>query len=379
MGAAVSASAASSKSPIVIGTINDVTGPEASVYGDTNKAMQAWADWTNANGGINGHKVKLIALDDQFNPTTAVTEAKELVEQDHVVALVGEQSSYDSEFAAYLQKAGVPIVGDGLFNQVAYSYTDAFPEGTDNLATQYNLVQLGTLKGFKKFANLYCAEAPACAQGVPLLKQDAAHLGVAFSYVASISASAPSYTAQCLGAKASGAQYMFIADATPITLRVAQECEQQGYAPLQVDNGLSVTAALGTPVLNGLLAVEPVRPYFDTSYPAVKTMVDALDKYAPGVVGSADYGMSESYGWTSGILFTQGAEAAHASGNLTSADLIKGLESLRGTTLDGLSPPLTFAKNADHHVACEFVIGYKNGKFDLPQGNKLICAPSAFS
>jgi branched-chain amino acid transport system substrate-binding protein len=380
VGAASAASAATaSGTPIVVGAVNDVTGAEASVYGSTNKTLQAWADWTNANGGINGHPVKMIALDDQLNPTTAVTEVKQLVEQDHVIAIVGEQSGYDSNFAVYLKQQGIPLIGDGLYNEVAYSYTNAYPQGTTNLAETYNIAALGTQKGLKKMAIFYCAEAPACALSSPLLKKDIAHQGGSVVYSASVSASAPNYTAQCLGAKDAGAQFAFIADSTPVSIRIAQNCQQQGVHLVQVNTGLGVTAQLATPVMNGMMAVEPVMPYFNTSSPPIKTMVSALNKYAPGVVGGTSYGMSEPYAWAAGLLFTAGAKAANASGNLTSAQLTKGLESLHNTTLGGISPPLSFPAGQDHHVSCSFVIGLKNSKFYMPQGNKLLCAPKAYS
>ena len=79
--------------------------------------LEAWADWTNANGGINGHQVKLIAMDTGFNPSTALAEVKQLVEQDHIIALVGEQTSFDATFATYLQQKGIPAVGAGLYTQ----------------------------------------------------------------------------------------------------------------------------------------------------------------------------------------------------------------------------------------------------------------------
>lgn len=372
-------SGTSSKSPIVIGSVNDITGPQASVFGSTNKTLEAWADWTNANGGVDGHPVKMITMDTQNNPTTTVSEVKQLVEQDHAIAIVGAQASYESGYADYLKQNNIPLIGDGLYNDVSYTYANAYPQGTTELADIYNMTALGTQKGLNKLAIMYCAEAPACSESNPLLNQDVKQQGAGVVYSASVSAAAPNYTAQCLGAKDAGADSLFIGDSTLVALRIAGDCAQQGVHLPVVNYGLGITAQLATPLMDGMMGVEPVMPYFNTSSPAISTMVAALNKYAPGVVGGTSYGMSESYAWASGLLFTAGAEAAHATGNLTSAELTKGLDSLSNETLGGMTPPLSFAAGQDHHVSCSFVIGLANSKFDMPQGDKLLCAPSANS
>jgi branched-chain amino acid transport system substrate-binding protein len=373
------AASAASNSPIAIGTVNDVTGPQAAVYGDTNKTLQAWADWTNANGGVDGHPVKLIAMDDQFNPATAISDVHELVQEDHVVAVVGEQSSYDDDFSSYLQKRGIPLVGNGLYDTALDSDSDLFPEGTTVLAGTYNEVALGAREGFKKTAILYCAESPACVANVALWKKDGKNLGVSLVYTASVAAGSPNFTAPCLGAKDADAQYYTIVDSTAVALRIAAACQAQGFNAPQVSFGLGVSSGLAAPSEDGLLASQPDVPYFDSASPAVTTMDAALNKYTPGVVGSSEFGESQVYAWASGLLFDEAAKAAHFSGNLTSAELVAGLYSLRGTTLDGMSPPLTYVKNQGHSISCSFVMGIKGGKFDLPQGTKLLCAPKAYS
>ncbi len=64
------------------------------MLGDTGKVQQAWASWTNAHGGINGHPVKMIVKDDAPEPVGGAAVAKELVEQDHVMA-IGDYSLVD--------------------------------------------------------------------------------------------------------------------------------------------------------------------------------------------------------------------------------------------------------------------------------------------
>ncbi len=75
--ATTSASAASST--ITIGYINDLTGVASSTFADGPGAAQARIDLQNAEGGVDGHKLKLIVEDDQSSPTENLTASQALV------------------------------------------------------------------------------------------------------------------------------------------------------------------------------------------------------------------------------------------------------------------------------------------------------------
>jgi branched-chain amino acid transport system substrate-binding protein len=363
----------------VIGSVSDVTGAEASSEGSTNKTLEAWAAWTNANGGVNGHPVKLYTEDTGFNPSTALAEVKQLVEQDHIIALVGEQTSFDATFATYLQQKGVPAVGAGLYTQASFTNPNFFPEGATSIPNVYNEVHLGLSKGFNKYGNLYCAESPACAQSVPLIKAMAAAQGVSVVYSASVSASAPDYTAPCLAAKSAGVQYMGIGDNSSTIIRVATSCQQQGYTPLQVGTDGSVTSQWATsPAMQGALAVQNDVPFSDTSNPGMQSMISALNQYAPGIVNGPTWGENDVYAWVSGQLFAAAAKAANLGNNATSAQVVTGLYSLQANTLGGMAPPITYTNNGKgHQIYCSFVQGVENNQFTAPQGSNLSCAPPA--
>jgi branched-chain amino acid transport system substrate-binding protein len=90
--AAISLSAAAQKkydtgatdTEIKIGDIKPYSGP-ASAYGTIGKAISAYFDKINAEGGINGRKIKHISLDDGYNPAKTVEQARKLVEEDEVL------------------------------------------------------------------------------------------------------------------------------------------------------------------------------------------------------------------------------------------------------------------------------------------------------
>jgi branched-chain amino acid transport system substrate-binding protein len=112
------------KKQIVIGGTFPFTGP-ASLYKTIPAAEAAYYAYVNAKGGVNHRKIKDITLDDQYDPSQTPAKTKQLVEQDHVFAIVGSLgtapvlSTWD-----YLNKRKIPQVlvatGDAYWGQCVH-------------------------------------------------------------------------------------------------------------------------------------------------------------------------------------------------------------------------------------------------------------------
>ncbi|HEY5693712.1 MAG TPA: ABC transporter substrate-binding protein [Gaiellaceae bacterium] len=76
------------KKQVVIGGTFPFTGP-AALYATIPAAEAAYYAYVNAKGGVHGRKIKDITLDDQYDPSQTPSKTKQLVEQDHVFAIVG--------------------------------------------------------------------------------------------------------------------------------------------------------------------------------------------------------------------------------------------------------------------------------------------------
>jgi branched-chain amino acid transport system substrate-binding protein len=372
-GSSGTAGGGASGTPIVVGNVGSYSGAQSGSLAGGEKVIKAWADYVNANGGIDGHPVKLIVEDDQGNATTAITAVKQLI-ADHVVAIVGEQSDPDSSWASVAQQAGVPVVGGLSLDLPFMTNPDFFAAGTNAIALSYGV--LADAKTFgPKFAILYCAEAAQCQQAVALNTALGAAQGVTVAYSASISATAPDYTAVCQALKASGAQSYEIADASPIVLRVATQCAQQGVTAKNVtENGTITMNWTQTPAVDGVLSAETDFPFVDTSVPNSQAFQTAISKYAPDL--GSENGPNASYAWVAGLLF-QKAAAAAGPGPITAQSIKTGLYTLKDETLGGVTPPLTFVPGQPAQVDCYFTLGISGGKFTEPKGLTTSCAPSA--
>ncbi|MGC8989489.1 MAG: ABC transporter substrate-binding protein [Verrucomicrobiia bacterium] len=78
---------------IKIGAIFSQTGPASFLGAPEAKTVQMLADQLNAKGGILGRKVEVIIKDSGGSPEKAVSFAKQLIDEEHVLAIIGPSTS----------------------------------------------------------------------------------------------------------------------------------------------------------------------------------------------------------------------------------------------------------------------------------------------
>ncbi|HET6286685.1 MAG TPA: ABC transporter substrate-binding protein [Amycolatopsis sp.] len=74
---------------IKIGAHFPLTGVAAPGYSEIPSGHQAYYDYVNANGGVNGRKIEFVVKDDGYNPTNTSAVTNELVLKDEIFAMVG--------------------------------------------------------------------------------------------------------------------------------------------------------------------------------------------------------------------------------------------------------------------------------------------------
>jgi branched-chain amino acid transport system substrate-binding protein len=375
-GAGSSASAAeAAHTPILVGNIGSYSGVEASSQTAAPIVLKAWSSWVNAHGGLNGHPVELIVKDIGADPSGGLAAVKELVEQDHVVAIVGEEDNNDSTWASYVASTGVPVIGGQSLDLPFMTNPDFYPVGTNIFADIYGQELLAKKLG-PKLGLLYCAESPQCAGIAPITRLIATSTGLQVPVSVEVSATAPNYTAACEQLKSAGVRTYSIADNSAVVLRIAHECALDGLKATPIGgDGAITTAWLKEPAANGGLDAELDLPFFDNSISASKEMQQAIKKYAPNLNGlNEPVGM---YAWVSGKLLEKAVSAIPAGVPITPQSIKTGLYTLKGQTLGGLTPPLTFTPGKPAIINCYFVAGIAHGMFTEPQGIRTSCAPDA--
>jgi branched-chain amino acid transport system substrate-binding protein len=93
---------------ITLGQTQPYSG-RAAIFGAIGKAEQAYFRMIDDRGGVNGRKIDLISLDDQFDPAKTVAMVKTLVETDHVAAIFSVQGARNNlAIRQYLNERGIP-------------------------------------------------------------------------------------------------------------------------------------------------------------------------------------------------------------------------------------------------------------------------------
>ncbi|MBP9714266.1 MAG: ABC transporter substrate-binding protein [Sterolibacterium sp.] len=141
---------------VVLGMANALSGPAAGLGTGMRDGSQAYFNKLNAAGGIHGRKIKLISVDDGYEPAKTAAATTKLIEQDKVFALFGYVGTPTSAAAVPLAtKAGVPYVApftgaEALRNpvnkvvfNVRASYFDETEAQVEHLTKDLGLKKIG--------------------------------------------------------------------------------------------------------------------------------------------------------------------------------------------------------------------------------------------
>jgi branched-chain amino acid transport system substrate-binding protein len=370
--------------PIVIGSVGTYTENAAGGFTDPGKpAIEAWASWVNAHGGINGHPVKLIVDDNQGDQAEAVSMVKQLVQQDHVVAFVSNQDgSLNAGYATYLEQQKIPVLGGSVFTLEPWvSNPMFFPEGLTAIQDMSSLAISAKQLGITTVGSLACSEAAQCAAANTLAKAVFGGAGIPYTYGGLVSSTATDYTASCLAAEQKGVKGLILLVPTSSEGQViAGDCQRQNYSPSYIIPGEAVGAGyLQSAAFNNAFTSAPTLPWFSTA-PAMADFDAAMKQYAPSVnlnSSSVQEPLTATDAWVSGLMFQEAVKLSGVTGIPTSADILAGLAKFKDETLGGMAAGLTYTDPTNKIESCYFTIQIKSQQFTLPNGATPSCVPAA--
>lgn len=164
--ALLACSAVIAQSSIVIGMSLPLTGPQAGAGRDIRTSTEAYVQMVNKEGGINGKKLVLKVMDDEFKPEKTVANIKALVDTDNAIgiaSLLGGPQILAAKPVAY--SLGLPIVGVLNGNTAVVSAENSsivhvrqpFSKELQLIVRQYTTI------GMKRFAIFSPDDAPGKA------------------------------------------------------------------------------------------------------------------------------------------------------------------------------------------------------------------------
>ena len=122
--------ASASPAPETIAFITSETGAAAAEYTGSTGVFQAAIDAQNAKGGVDGHKLDALVIDDQTSPSVLASGVQEAISR-NAIGIVSDSPIFYLG-AQYAQKAGVPVTGSSEDGPEwgTQPYTNMFGIGT---------------------------------------------------------------------------------------------------------------------------------------------------------------------------------------------------------------------------------------------------------
>ena len=138
---------------ILIGQSAALSGPAEQLGNEMKSGAQAYFDVINKSGGVNGRKIRLVSLDDGYEPEKAAANTRKLIAEDKVLALFGYVGTPTSNAALPIfTEAKVPFVGAFTgaqslrepFNRYIFNVRASYFDETEQIVA--HLVQQGITK-----------------------------------------------------------------------------------------------------------------------------------------------------------------------------------------------------------------------------------------
>jgi len=134
---------------IKVGAVLAVTGPASFLGGPEARTLEMLVEELNAKGGIKGDKIKMIIKDTSGSPEKAISFAKQLIEEEHVVAILGPSTSGETmALKKIAEDAKTPLIScaaaEVIVNPVA-SYVFKTPQN-DSFAAEKIFHEMNKLK-----------------------------------------------------------------------------------------------------------------------------------------------------------------------------------------------------------------------------------------
>ncbi len=339
-------------STITIGMLDDETGVASSTVGDGVGAAQARIDLQNKEGGVDGRKLKLVAVDTQSSPTQVSTAAEDLVTNDHVFGIVSD-SVFTFAAAKYLTNQGVPVTGEGIDGVEWGTSANMFTDGPPTFTVypngkSYNYLTLSNFlksEGATKVAVLGYSISPSATLSLHQLVAADTTDGLQNCLEnGDIPFGSANFTALVLQLKQLGCNGVVGTFVASSNVGLATAIAQAGlhlkqfyytsYAQASIDNAgadsaLQGTFSEGTPTTGSSPTVK-----------ATDAMIAALKKYDPSYPGGIP-DLGASIGWLATDTMIEGLKLAGP--NPTQASFISKLRTTTDYNLGGTSPtPVSF-------------------------------------
>ncbi|MCH8010354.1 MAG: ABC transporter substrate-binding protein [Candidatus Marinimicrobia bacterium] len=317
-------------SEILIGNIQDLSGPMAFLGSEIKHGAELYFKYVNEEGGIYERKIRMITEDHQYNPAMSLAAAKKLLDLDQVFCLfnvIGTATA--TALFNLVEEQKVPLIAPATnsstmsnpFKRYVFA-TDTPYDAQGRIMCKYIAnrgdkdVKVGVIYQDDDFGKdcLKGIREGAAAQGWVVVGEEPFQRG-----------GAPEFGPQLTSLKNANATHIFLALVmeTVHVLKTAEAMDYRpqflGFAPASDPRIAQAAGSAGEGFITNIYMVPPQHP----DHPSAKLYRDLLAKHDP----EQKMGFYNFYGFAAAQVLIEGLKLAGK--DLTRESLIEGMEKIK--------------------------------------------------
>ena len=332
-----------SKDELLLGAIEDLSGPLSGPGKQVRDGMLMRVEEINEQGGINGRRVKLLVEDSAYDPKRAVLAAQKLVNQDKIFALLGHMGTVTNvaAFPVLFNKNVInffPVTAAREmyepFHKLKYAFFSTYYD-----QIRLTLPKLVAEKGAKRICAMY--QDDELGQEVLRGAEDGLKtIGMQLTEKTSYKRGATDFSTQMQKLASEKCDMVVLGTIIRETIGGIAAAKRLGFTPTFLGSTASYSELihkLGGPTMDGLYAAMTVEhPYLDAASPSVRRWAS---KYKTKF--NEDPGFYSVIGYT--IVDSFALAASRTGANLTTDNFIKTMDTLKIPSDMFGSPAMTFS------------------------------------
>lgn len=347
-----SSSAGVTKTSVTFGQTVPFSGP-AALYGESTAGVRAYFATVNAQGGVDGRKLKLVALDDQYEPPVAVQQTRKLIPQELAEVAVNGSATTKAVLNV-LKPLGIPLVGPQtgatyLFQNTPNILFNVWPHYTiegkllGSYATHLGLKKVGVLYQNDDFGqSLYNGVVASGLKPAKVITYDPTQTD---------------FSPDAQEFKSAGVDGVIILAIPKPTISFLNSMAALNFKPARLMSQVSAipqSFSASPKEFPGSYVGAFIPPLQASGNPQVTQFLQAMHQYQPGAPAS----IFAAWGWTEAQVAVAGLKKV--SGDLTRASYIKGLESVNN--LQTLGGSLSYSPSSHVGLNKMFMVQARGGQ-----------------
>jgi ABC-type branched-subunit amino acid transport system substrate-binding protein len=364
---------------ITLGNVVTLTGPIPGLFKGSAAGTDAYFQYINSTGGVNGRKLVMKGADDALNCNQNQTQTQDLIGS--VFAFVGTFSVFDNcgakVFAQNPTVADVHYLLSNDANKEANGFSPQ-PAPPGFRTGPYKYYKQKYPDAVKKVGSLFASTSPTTWDNQKAAEQS---LGYKILYERAVSPTETDWTADIIRMKNLGVQFWDLRNQNASFIaKMLAEAAQQNFKPQVIITNSEYDASffklIADPAAaNGVLTDQPFAMFLGEdakNVPEVKLFQKWMKKTHSDVTPD----LFAMYSWASAALFVDALKAAGQ--NPTRASLLTALKGIHSFDDNGMVAPADVGNKKP--PACWMLLKVNNGKFQrvIPKGKGYTCKPTGY-